>query len=201
MTGCPESWTGLINGWKTSDADSLRDREADVSLGSYDSPTFLGQKDKYMLGLSLPELMISMGIGAFWFFLMFLIPVGFLIRAAIALPLTGASMSLLFVRIAGLSIPGYLLLSLVRLFRRPSYEEVQEFVLGGAPAWLDLERQKGEKNSRLFGLVRKGRQVAASVPEAQRAEIRAEMDRQLTETAAEAESWARDAIRSLVKGK
>ena len=39
-----------------------------MSLGSYDSPTFLGQKDKYMLGLSLPELMVSMGIGAFWFF-------------------------------------------------------------------------------------------------------------------------------------
>ena len=172
-----------------------------MSLGSYDSPTFLGQKDKYMFGLSLPELMISMGIGAFWFFLMFLIPVGFLIRAAIALPLTGASMSLLFVRIAGLSIPGYLLLSLVRVFRRPSYEEVQEFVLGGAPAWLDVERQKGEKNSRFFGLVRKGRQVAASVPEAQRAEMRAEMDRQVATTAAEAESWARDAIRSLVKGK
>ena len=172
-----------------------------MSLGSYDSPTFLGQKDKYMLGLSLPELMVSMSIGAFWFFLMFLIPVGFLIRAAIALPLTGASMSLLFVRIAGLSIPGFLLLSLVRVFRRPSYEEVQEFVLGGSPAWLDIERQKGEKNSRLFGLVRKGRKVAASVPEAQRAEIRAEMDRQVTETAAEAESWARDAIRSLVKGK
>ena len=201
MTGCPKSWTGSINGCETSDANSCPSAEADVSLGSYDSPTFLGQKDKYMLGLSLPELMVSMAIGAFWFFLMFLIPVGFLIRILISLPLTGASMSLLFVRISGLSIPGYLLLSLVRLFRRPSYEEAQEFVLGGAPAWLDLERQKGEKNSRFFGLVRKGRRAAASVPEAQRAEMRAEMDRQVAETAAGAESWARDAIRSLVKGK
>ena len=172
-----------------------------MSLGSYDSPTFLGQKDKYMLGLSLPELMVSMSIGAFWFFLMFLIPVGFLIRAAIALPLTGASMSLLFVRIAGLSIPGYLLLSLVRVFRRPSYEEVQEFVLGDRPPGWTLNVRRERRILVSLGLVRKGRKVAASVPEAQRAEIRAEMDRQVTETAAEAESWARDAIRSLVKGK
>ena len=54
--------------------------------------------------------------------------------------------------------------------------------MGGAPAWLDLERQKGEKNSRFFGLMRKGRRAAASVPEAQRAEMRAEMDRQVAET-------------------
>ena len=37
----------------------------DMPLSTYDCPTFLGQKDKYLAGLSLPQLMASIGMGAF----------------------------------------------------------------------------------------------------------------------------------------
>ena len=30
-----------------------------MEMGSYDSPTFLGQRDKYLMGLSLPQLMVA----------------------------------------------------------------------------------------------------------------------------------------------
>ena len=38
-----------------------------MDMGSYDSPTFLGQKDKYLMGLSLPQLMVAAVVGVFWF--------------------------------------------------------------------------------------------------------------------------------------
>ncbi len=172
-----------------------------MSLGSYDSPTFLGQKDKYFLGLSLPELMVSMSVGAFWFFLTFLVPAGFIVRILIALPLTGGTMTFIFFRVSGMSIPSYLLLSLVRLFRRPSYEENQEAILDGSSAWLAIQDRNSEKKPMFFGLVGRSRRAVASVPDARKAEIKAEMDRQMTDTAVGMESWARDAIQSLVKGK
>ena len=174
-----------------------------MSLGYYDSPTFLGQKDKYLMGLSMIELMISMGVAFFWFILSLLIPGGFLVRLLVTLALTGASMSILFVRIYGLSIPSYIFLSILRLFRHPSYEEGRDSVLEGDPAWLDLQlqRQDREGNPRLLGLLRRGREAASSVPDARRAEMRAEMDRQANSAAAAAEGWARDAIRSLFRGR
>ena len=76
-----------------------------MNLDYYDSPTFLGQKDKYLLGLSLPELMVAMAIGGGWFFVMLLVPLGMMFRLLLSSPLTGMSMLLLFVRISGLSIP------------------------------------------------------------------------------------------------
>ena len=170
-------------------------------LGSYDSPTFLGQKDKYLVGLSLPELMLSMVIGLVWFLLTFMIPAGLVVRVLLAVPMTGLTMMFIFMRIFGMPIPVFLLLSLVRLFQHPSYEEGIDFLLQGSPEWLELQRQNVERGSRFRGLMRKGRRAVDSVPEARRAEVRAEMDRQVTETAVAAEGWARDAVRSLFAGR
>ena len=110
-------------------------------------------------------------------------------------------MIIMFVRISGLSIPAYLILSLVRVFRRPSYEETSQFILEGQPAWLELQRQNLERGSRLSRLLGRGRRAAASMPEAQKAELKAEVDRQVTDAAVAAEGWARDAIRILARGK
>ena len=46
-------------------------------LGAYDSPTFLGQKDRYMMGLSLPELIIAMVIAGGWFLVTLALPGAF----------------------------------------------------------------------------------------------------------------------------
>ena len=170
-------------------------------LGSYDSPTFLSQKDKYFLGLSLPELIVGMAVAGVWFVLMLMFPVGMLIRLLTVLPLTGISMAFLFLRISGLTIPVYLLLSVLRLFRRPSFEETRELLLEGEPAWLELQRQRreGERRSR-FAFLRRGRRAVA-IPEARQAELKADMDRQITEGAVAAEQWAMDAIRSIARGR
>ena len=169
-------------------------------LGAYDSPTFLGQKDRYLLGLSLPELIIAMVIAGGWFLVMLGFPLGIFLRLVVVLPLTGVSVAFLFVRISGLSIPMYLLLSLLRLFRRPSFEESRELLLEGEPAWLELRRQQQEGGRSRFGFLRRGRK-AMTIPEARQAELKADMDRQITEGAVAAEQWAMDAIRSIARGR
>ena len=79
-----------------------------MPLGSYDSPTFLGQKDKYMLGLSLPQLMVAVGVIFFWFLVSLAFPYTTQVRLAIMTPLSSVTLALIFVRISGLSIPAYL---------------------------------------------------------------------------------------------
>ena len=170
-------------------------------LGAYDSPTFLGQKDRYMLGLSLPELIIAMVVAGGWFVVSLAFPVGILVRLLVVLPLTGTSVAFLFARTSGLSIPMYLLLSLLRMFRRPSFEESREILLEGGSAWLELRRQQQQGGSRSrFGFLRRGRK-AVTIPEARQAELKADMDRQITEGAVAAEQWAMDAIRSIARGR
>ena len=169
-------------------------------LGPYDSPTFLGQKDRYLVGLSLPELIVAILIAGGWFLVTLGFPLGILLRLVVVLPLTGISVAFLFVRISGLSIPMYLLLSLLRLFRRPSFEESRELLLEGEPAWLELRRQQQEGGRSRFGFLRRGRKAMA-IPEARQAELKADMDRQITEGAVAAEQWAMDAIRSIARGR
>ena len=167
-----------------------------MALGSYDSPTFLGQKDKYLMGLSLPELMMAMGVGFGWFLITLLLPFSTIMRLVVLLPLTGFSMALLFVRISGLSIPMFLMLALMRMFSKPSYEETSVLMLNGQSEWLESQEQKGSK----FGSMRKRKQKILSDNEARQAEMKAELDKQVTEGAAAAEGWIRDGIRTLVKG-
>ena len=169
-------------------------------LGAYDSPTFLGQKDRYMMGLSLPELIIAMVIAGGWFLVTLALPGGVLVRLLVVLPLTGISVAFLFARISGLSIPMYLLLSVLRIFRRPSFEESREILIEGQSAWLELRRQQQEGGRSRFGFLRRGKK-AVTIPEAQQAELKADMDRQITEGAVAAEQWAMDAIRSIARGR
>ena len=168
-------------------------------LEPYDSPTFLAQKDKYMFGLSLPELMISLGVGALWFIVLLMFPIGAMYRIVLVLPVTGLTLAFLFVRIAGLSIPRFLFLSVLRTFRRPSFEETREGLLEGDAQWLELQRQRAESPGR-FSFLNRGRRMA-QLSDSQQAEVRAETDRQVNEGAVAAERMARDAIRTLLKGQ
>ena len=169
-------------------------------LGPYDSPTFLGEKDTYVMGLSLPELIVAILIAGGWFLVTLSFPVGVLVRLVLVVPLTGVSMAFLFVRISGLTVPVYILLSLLRMFRRPSFEESRELLLRGEPAWLELQRERSEGRRSRFGFLRRGRR-AVTLSESRQAELKADMDRQITEGAVAAEQWAMDAVRSIMRGR
>ena len=168
-------------------------------MGSYDSPTFLGQKDKCILGLSLPQLMGSMGIGLLWFLVTMILPYSTIVRMLLVVPLTGVSLILLFVRISGISIPLYLGLMVLRLFSKPSFEETAPLVLDGQPDWLETERQRVERTS-LGSRLRRRLQSRKGDIEARRVEMQAEVDKQVTSGAVAAEEWVRDGVRTIFRG-
>ena len=172
----------------------------DMPLGSYDSPTFLGQKDKYMLGLSLPQLMMAVGVIFFWFLVSLAFPYTTQVRLAIMAPLSSVTLALIFVRISGLSIPVYLGLMVFRMFSRPSFEDLGEEMVQGQPEWLEQQRLKAEKEG-LRSRFRRGRARAQSLEvESKRVEMQAEVDKTVTETAVGAEQWVREGVRTLIRG-
>ena len=170
-----------------------------MALGSYDSPTFLGQKDKYLMGLSLPELLLAMGVAFGWFLVTLFFPISILMRMVVVLPLTGVSVAFLFVRISGLSIPVFVLLAISRVFKKPSFEETRELMLGGQSDWLKSQELKSQKGSKFGSLLGRKRKLLED-NEARQAELRAEMDKQLVEGASAVEGWVREGVRTLVKG-
>ena len=170
-----------------------------MALGSYDSPTFLGQKDKYLMGLSLPELLVAMAVAFGWFLVSLMFPVSILFRLMIIVPLTSASLVFLFVRISGLSIPVFVLLAISRVFNKPSFEETRELMLSGQSEWVKSQEARAQKSSR-FGSLKNRKKKLLEENEARQAELRAEMDKQLVEGASAVEGWVREGVRTLVKG-
>ena len=175
-----------------------------MPLSVYDCPTFLGQKDKYIAGLSLPQLMASVGVGFCWFLVSFLLPYSVMVRLLFVIPVTGVTMTLMFVRISGLGIPMYFLLAVQRLVSRPSYEAEGMVVVWGDEEWLEGERMKAE--AKLTGKGRRwlrfGKREARGVAvEAKRAELQAEVDKQVAEGSVALEQWVRDGARSFMRGK
>ena len=171
-------------------------------MGSYDSPTFLGQKDKYLMGLSLPQLMVAIGVAAWWFFITLTFPYSMVTRLLIMVPLTGVSLTLLFARISGLAIPIFVLLSIKGLFSRPSFEEVDALVMNGDPDWVIMQRQKASGGGGFLARI-KGKRSALNTLEAQskQSELRADVDKQVVETSKAAEQWVRDGVNTLIKGR
>ena len=174
-----------------------------MPLSVYDCPTFLGQKDKYLAGLSLPQLMAGIGVGFVWFLISFLMPYSVIVRMMVVLPVTGATMALMFVRVAGLSVPMYLILGLQRMLSKPSYEAMGSLVVWGDEEWLEGQRMKAEarRSSKSRRLIPFGKNRIDKVDlEARKSEMHAEVDRQVAEGSMAMESWVRDGVRTLVKG-
>ena len=164
---------------------------------SYDSPTFLGRKDKYLMGLSLPQLMILIGVGFTGFVFTLLLPVGMMMRFAILAPATGVAGILFFGRIAGLSIPMYFLKALSYMFSKPVYEEHKFLLLNGAPVWLEAQQQPRG----LMRFLRRGRRPADSLEmQDKAAQMRAEFDSKVVEGSVATEQFVRDAARTLLRG-
>lgn len=175
-------------------------------LGSYDSPTFLSQKDKYLLGLSLPQLMGVLGIGAALFLTTLGLPWGLTIRMGITLGGTALGGIILFGRIQGLMIPIYLALLVTRSFVRPAYEDVSDGLRNGPAVWRQQQaaRQEaanaGDKKSRMFGILAKKRQRLESDDlVAKRGDVEAAAKQQATQVLVDGEQWVRDGIRSFIK--
>ena len=175
----------------------------------YDSPTFLGQKDKYFFGLTLVEVMMLLGVGFLTFILSLAFPVGFMTRMLLVIPITGAMAVLMFARLSGLSIPAFIFLAVLGMFRRPSFEVTKEFVLSGDPAWVEERNQRSERR---MGLLFQQRRSAKAPEggevglvdelgfEARKVEIQAEVDKQVTVGVVAAEQWVREGVRTLFKG-
>lgn len=176
-----------------------------MALGdSYDSPTFLSQKDKYLFGLTLIQLMMLMGVGGFEFLLTFMLPLGSMVtRLLVLAPVVGLSALLMFVRISGVSLPAFLFLAATIKLRNSSYEGAREALLRGSKLWLAQREERARSGGGRMGrLGRKRQEFEKKVDIDQRkAELKAEADKAVVEGSMAAEQWARDGIKTLLKGR
>ena len=169
----------------------------------YESPTFLSQKDKYFMGLSMVQMLGVIGIAFVIFFLSLMVPVGLVMRLIGVVIATLITSVLVFGRMAGLSIPGYLLLMLLSPLRRTVYEEEPEVLLAGSSEFLAVlaEKEARAAESRGDGWVARGRDFATSEDaENRRNEIKAEMNKGIVEGASTLEGMVKDGIRGLKGG-
>ena len=167
---------------------------------AYDSPTFLSQKDKMLFGLTLVQMMMLLGVGAFYFLLTFMLPfLGSMItRLLVLVPAVGITAVIMFVRISGMALPTYLYMAVTVTLRRAVYEEKQEMLLRGDPVWLAEQLVKGGKGR----LGRKKAALEAAVDIDQRkAEVKADVDKAMTEGSVAAQQWVQDGVRTLMKGR
>lgn len=169
----------------------------------YDSPTFLSQKDKYFLGLSLVQVMGVVVIGMVLFILSLTLPFGLMLRIGFVAAGTAVGTILGFVRIAGLSVPGYMMLMLMAPLRRTVYEEDAEVLLVGSSEFLALleereSRQQASSGARGGNWVSKGRELATGDEmAARRGEIAVEVNKGMIEGAQAVEGMLKDGLRSL----
>ena len=108
----------------------------------YDSPTFLGRKNKFLLGLSAGQVGVVGVVIVVWLPVFFALGMlAILPRLLVVLPGAGVTLALIFVRIQGLSMPRYGVMSVRLLVRRPIYESEGEYLVNGpeGPAGGDLE--------------------------------------------------------------
>lgn len=171
-----------------------------MALGdAYDSPTFLSQKDKYLFGLTLVQLVMLLAVGGFYFLLSFMLPLGSMIsRLLVLVPALGVTAVFMFVRISGVSLPSFLFLAATIKLRNASYEATRDALLRGGVLWLaqrELRAQKGR-----FGRKREELETAVDIDQ-RKAELKADVDKAVVEGSIAAQGWARDGINTLLKGR
>ena len=109
-------------------------------LGAYDSPTFLGSKDKLLLGMTMVQVGAFMGSGIMWFMVAFAMDLTMTQRLLIFGPAHVLTVVVATVRLGGgLLIPVYLMLMLRSLVVTPLYHATGGEVRGGLPEWLEEE--------------------------------------------------------------
>lgn len=168
-----------------------------MPLDSYESPTFLGSKDKYLLGLSLPELFTVIAVAITWLVLSFMLPYGTLVRFIAAGVATVISSVLIFARVYGLSIPMCVFYFLKGLFVKPSYEEMRELLIGGNLVWLEQQEQSGKWYHFSFFRKKKSQYLDSEQGQTVRMEVQAEVSRSVNDSAVAVERGFRDAVKAI----
>ena len=182
-----------------------------MSLSIYDSPTFLDQKDKYLMGLSLPQLMAVVGVAFTLFLFSMALPFGMIIKLSTVGVGTCVISVVMFVRLSGLSIPGYVVASVMAMIRKPVYEEHQILLLNGGLAWLESNSKKirggggseGSGKSFFSFIPFLGKSKIVSDEMAMKAvasELQAELDNKMVQGAVAADQFVRDGVKVLFKG-
>ena len=190
-------------------------------VGPYDSPTFLGSKDKLLMGMTMMQVGMFMLSGIMWFMVAFALDMSMMHRLIIFGPAHVITVVVATVRVGGgLMIPIYLSLMLKALILTPVYHATGSEVRGGLPEWLEEEIKEepafaygaaavetrsgvGKKfvsSLRLFGM------GAAKGAKSQRAvETRniasAEAEQKASDMAHGTKNFLRQAIRVLTGGK
>ena len=165
----------------------------------YDSPTFLSQKDKYLFGLTLVQLVMILAVGGFYFLLTFMLPLGSMVtRLLVLVPAVGVTAVLMFVRIAGLSLPSFIFLAATVKLRNSSYEAPKSSLMRGSALWLTQLEEKGQRSR----MGRKKDEVSKTMDlEQRKSEVKAEVDKAVVEGSVAAQQWVRDGINTLMKGR
>lgn len=168
----------------------------------YDSPTFLSQKDKYFMGLSMVQMLGVVVIAFVMFFLSLMFPAGMVYRVLAVGVGTLVTSVLVFGRIAGLTIPSYVWLMVTSPMRRTVYEEDAAVLLAGSTEFLAALEAKYEREHRGEvrgdGWLARGREMATGEETAERrGEIRAEMEKGMVEGVQSLEGMMKDGLRSL----
>ena len=111
--------------------------------GNYDSPTFLGRKDKVLLGMTGGQVVVFMGSIVLWSMVAFSMDLGFLMRVVLFGPLHGLTVAMLTVKIGGTLLPSYLLLALKSMVLTPLYHSSDAEMRSGLPEWAAQRRMQG----------------------------------------------------------
>lgn len=168
-----------------------------MPLDTYDSPTFLGSKDKYLLGLSLPELFTVIAVAISWLVASLMLPYGTLVRIIVAGVATLVTSFLIFARVYGLSTPMCVFYIVKGLFVKPSYEEMRELLLGGNLVWLEQQENSGRWYRFSFFRMKKSEYMDSEQGQTVRMEVQAEVSRSVNSGAVAVERGFRDALKAI----
>ena len=171
-----------------------------MPLPVYDSPTFLGSKDKILLGLSLPQMATVMGVLVGWLVISFMFPYSTVIRMIFTCVGTFGTAIVMFTRISGIGIPMYLFYLVKGLFVRPSFEEHRELMLGGNLVWLEQLEHKS-KWSQFSFLRRQKAYLETDQGQSVKMELEAEVSKNVNDGAMAAGQAARDGVRAIFGGR
>lgn len=172
-----------------------------MSLGTYDSPTFLGKRDVYLLGLTMPQIAASAGIAIAWLLVAMMFTMTMQMRLIVFGPMYLFTLGMIFIKPFGLPLPVMLILALKYLFIKPSYESDPLMLIDGPPELeLVAEDMSGPRAalSKIFPFLRK--MSKDDGVQARRVEAQAEASRQADEAMRNAKSGAVDLVKSLWKG-
>ena len=88
----------------------------------YDSPTFLGNKDKLLLGMTIRQIGVFMGSGLLWLMIALAAEFSTLKSLLIFGPAHALTVSFFMVKLSGLALPMYLLAMLSSLVASAVYQ-------------------------------------------------------------------------------